>query len=236
MSAPAPFIELPISHYFGGKGASGTYQKIINQIPPHKVFISGFLGHCAIMRYKTPAQINIGFDKDLKIIQTWQNASFQNDISHKDIVLFNDDFLEQSLGLTSSFGKADDVFIYLDPPYLLSSRKYQKPTYKYELSVENHKKLLELVLNLPFKIAISCYPNELYGSILKDWRYIQFESSTRQGLATEMLYMNYDSPTELHDYRFYGETFRERELIKKRFKNITKKIEMLPVIERGNVF
>lgn len=44
----APYVDVPdIDTYFGGKGGSGVYQAIINQIPPHNSFVSGFLGHCA---------------------------------------------------------------------------------------------------------------------------------------------------------------------------------------------
>lgn len=56
--------------YPGGKGA--LYQWLINQIPPHDIFISTHLGQCAIMRYKRPARINIGIDLDETVIDAWR--------------------------------------------------------------------------------------------------------------------------------------------------------------------
>lgn len=38
----------PFETYFGGKAGSGTYQTIINQIPPHRVYIEPFVGGGAI--------------------------------------------------------------------------------------------------------------------------------------------------------------------------------------------
>ena len=50
--------------YFGGKNGDGVYQKIINRIPQHKVYLEPFLGGGAIMKRKRPADINIGMDRD----------------------------------------------------------------------------------------------------------------------------------------------------------------------------
>jgi DNA adenine methylase len=41
--------------YDGGKGAMGVAQWIINQIPPHRVYIEPFLGGGAVLRLKKPA-------------------------------------------------------------------------------------------------------------------------------------------------------------------------------------
>lgn len=48
----------------GGKAGAGTYQKIINQIPPHDIFVESFLGDGAIIRRKRPAWRNIGIEID----------------------------------------------------------------------------------------------------------------------------------------------------------------------------
>jgi len=48
----------------GGKAGAGTYQKIINQIPPHDIYVEAFLGDGAIIRRKRPALRNIGVEVD----------------------------------------------------------------------------------------------------------------------------------------------------------------------------
>ena len=93
--------------------------------------------------------------------------------------------------------------------------------------------MLQLAKQIPANIAISTYPNPIYESELKDWRYIEFESMTRGGwMATERLYMNYPDPEQLHDYSFYGENFREREVVNRKLKTQFGKIEKMPAIER----
>lgn len=46
--------------YLGGKSQAGTYQRIINLIPPHDVYIEPFLGGGAIARLKRPARLERG--------------------------------------------------------------------------------------------------------------------------------------------------------------------------------
>src|SRR3954451_2058388 len=55
----------------GGKDGSGVVQRLINQIPPHDVFVSAFLGDCAILRKKLPAKLSIGIDLDRANIERW---------------------------------------------------------------------------------------------------------------------------------------------------------------------
>lgn len=50
--------------YAGGKNAPGVYQTIINQIPPHRVYIEPFAGSAAIYRYKRLAHLSYLIDKD----------------------------------------------------------------------------------------------------------------------------------------------------------------------------
>lgn len=50
--------------YLGSKAASGAYQAIIAQMPPHDVYIELFLGTGVVMRMKQPAVIDIGVEID----------------------------------------------------------------------------------------------------------------------------------------------------------------------------
>ena len=54
--------------YPGGKGGAGVYQTIINQMPPHAVYIEPFLGGGSVMAAKRPAGLNIGVDLDAEVI------------------------------------------------------------------------------------------------------------------------------------------------------------------------
>ncbi len=85
-------------------------------------------------------------------------------------------------------------------------------------------------------VAISHCPHELYRKSLSTWRNISFQSQTRKGTATEILYMNYPEPKDIRDYRYLGVDNRERERIKKKFRFITDKVENIPPLLRSKFF
>lgn len=231
-------IHVPgLENYFGGKGASGTYQTIINHIPPHNIYIEPFLGGGSIMKYKKPADVlNWGMDIDPAVIEFWNRARLPENfkISEGDALLMLHALKNEDHPFYNNWGfKGHEVFIYIDPPYLLSSRKCPRKQYRHELNEADHVKLLKTVKQFNcFDIAISCYENNLYKEYLKDWNYITFESQTRRGKATEFLYMNYAEPKELHDYNFLGTDYRERERIKNKIKRHVQGLKRLPELER----
>ncbi len=207
--------------YFGGKGAAGVVHTILNQVPIHDTWISGFLGFCHPTRYKRPAARNIGIDLDPAVIATWRDAPA---IAGASITLLNESFLNW-----------DDVvlynpktFLYLDPVYLQETRTSGK-RYRFEMTRDHHIRLLDLAKFYTCMVAISCYDSPLYRDSLKGWRKIQFKSQTRGGQRTETLYMNYPQPAphELHDPRFLGTDFREREKEKRQIETIKRKITRL---------
>lgn len=61
-----------------------------------------------------------------------------------------------------------NVFIYADPPYLLSTRCRKQ--YKHEMTEQNHCELLEALLQHKGTAIISGYDSNLYNEYLKDWR------------------------------------------------------------------
>lgn len=50
--------------YLGSKAASGVYQKIIAEMPPHDTYIETHLGGGAVTLRKPPARHNWGIDID----------------------------------------------------------------------------------------------------------------------------------------------------------------------------
>ena len=45
--------------YPGGKAGNGVYQAIINQMPPHRLYIGAFIGAGGVLRNKPRAEVNI---------------------------------------------------------------------------------------------------------------------------------------------------------------------------------
>jgi hypothetical protein len=48
--------------------------------------------------------------------------------------------------------------------------------------------------------------------------------------------MNYPEPVELHDYRYLGRNFRERERIKRKTQRWERKLRSMPALERHAIF
>jgi len=69
--------------YLGSKAASGVYQKIIAQMPPHDTYIETHLGGGAVMQRKPPALRNVGIDLDAEALQSF---AFSHQLSHVNLV------------------------------------------------------------------------------------------------------------------------------------------------------
>jgi len=210
--------------YRGGKNLAGTYQKIINQIPPHTTYIEPFLGSGAILRMKKPARSSIAIDRHAAVIAA-AKATFEI----PDARYICDDAISFLREGNFSAG----TFIYLDPPYLIESRRNQGRIYKFEFSEADHIALLEVIQTITADIAISGYDTRLYREALESWRLVQFNANTRINIsAIECLWMNYPQPFELHDYRYLGENYRERQRIKRRQQRWKRRLSAMPDLER----
>ena len=227
-------MEKPYDSYNGGKESDGTYQKIINLMPAHDIYIEAFLGNGAIFRHKKPALLaSIGIDLDTAVIKQWKNKFIPG------ITLINCDaisWLNAFSTMAPILNKIGVVpLIYLDPPYPKESRKSQRDLYKHEYSRQDHIQLLKVAGSLKTNVVISSYPNELYEEALKDWSNIEFQSQTRSGTATEKVWYNYPKPTELHDYSYIGDDYRERDRIKGIVCRNVSKFKRLPAEHRNAI-
>ena len=227
-------MNKPFKTYNGGKESDGTFQKIINLMPPHDIYIEAFLGNGAIYRHKKPAFISsIGIDLDTAVISGWKKLSTPG------LTLINNDaisFLQFFAPLAETFKKLGTrVLIYLDPPYPKGCRKNQQDLYRHEMTDEYHTKLLAVASCVNANLIISSYPNELYNETLKDWNTIQFQAQTRNGTATEKVWYNYPTPTILHDYKYIGNDYREREQLKGIVKRNVSKFKRLPDLQRNAI-
>lgn len=208
--------------YPGGKGAQGVVQTIINQQPPHRIYIEPFLGSGIVLQTKRPAAASLGFDLDKNAISTFKLWN-----GHDAEITIGDglEYLERLV-------PTPETLIYCDPPYPISSRNRQRGIYKFEFDQSDHLRLLLRLKELDCMVQVSTYENELYSEMLKGWRLIEFKAMTRGGLRTEQLWMNYPAPRTLHDYRYLGADYRERERIARKVDRWQRRIEKLPQLER----
>jgi site-specific DNA-adenine methylase len=212
-------------YYPGGKGQ--FYQKFINLMPPHEVYIESHLGGGAVLLKKRRAKKNIGIEIDPNVIKRWSTTPEKNlELIHADAV----EYLKR-------YHFTGKELVYCDPPYLRETRKKYYPLYKYEYTYEQHVELLELIKSLPCMVMISGYESPLYKQYLKGWHTYCFQAFANHHMATEWIWMNYPiPPLELHDYRYLGDNFRERERIKLRSKYWLTRLKKMPVLERNALF
>lgn len=61
-----------------------------------------------------------------------------------------------------------DCLLYLDPPYLTSTRNFKK-AYNFECSVQEHERLASLLKNASAKVILSGYGSALYDKWFSGW-------------------------------------------------------------------
>jgi len=208
--------------YPGGKGKS--YQQIINILPSHSTYIETHLGGGAVLRHKRPAERSIGIDRDPRVISMWLSA-------FPDLARYVN---ADAVDFLSSYRFSGDELIYCDPPYLPTVRR-NKHIYRYEYTEEDHIRLLTTIQGLHCRVVISGYDSEVYEEWLRGWSKVQFTAKAHNGLRLESLWMNFAPPDRLHDARYWGRSYRERDMIKRRVQRLTRRIRQLTIQEQHHL-
>lgn len=230
--------------FFGGKGAAGLAEWIINQTPPHDTLIIPFAGHCALSRKILPCRRLILCDLNPSVAEWWMESNRLP--SHAEFhQCCGVEFLRHHFGLSKISSpdmasspaidkNGDDghgrTVVYADPPYMLETRTSDK-RYDFELSIDQQTKLRCCLQSLPCPVMVSHYDCEPYNAEFCDWSRTEQQAMTRGGVRTEVLWRNF-AAEELHDYRFFGEGFREREKLKRRETNLLNRLAAYPEAER----
>lgn len=82
--------------------------------------------------------------------------------------------------------------MYLDPPYVRSTRKSGK-LYRHEMDDEQQDQLLELIVRSKAKIVLSGYDSDLYNNALQGWHKDRtFSQTTSSALAEETIWQNFE--------------------------------------------
>ncbi|HBQ3180265.1 TPA: DNA adenine methylase [Klebsiella pneumoniae] len=217
--------------YLGSKAASGVYQKIIAEMPPHDTYIETHLGSGAVMLRKPPARQNWGIDIDPQTVEAFNqnNPDFLDRLTDTLFIDVGDavEFLSRF-----DYASAGRVLIYADPPYLHETRSSTK-RYRHEYSVEDHLRLLMCLRDLPDNVSVilSGYLSDLYDYQLSGWRSKEFQAMTRGGVRTEKIWMNYQEG-RAYSHTFAGKDYNDRYRIKRKAQRWKDKFSALPPAER----
>lgn len=105
----------------------------------------------------------------------------------KDAEIENTDALE----LIKKYNRSD-CLIYVDPPYLLSTRRQRY--YNVEMTdEEEHEKLIEVLKKHSGPVLLSGYDSDLYNELLRGWDRKEISSQAEQGKArTEVIWTNFE--------------------------------------------
>lgn len=206
----------------GGKAGGGVSQWLINLMPAHDLYVEPFLGAGAVLKAKRPAASSIAIERDARTLELWRGDEVPGlKIVHGDALSWLGFFAQGAApnlaGAASPETARGSTLLYCDPPYLMSTRSYTKrPLYRCELTDADHVELLRLLRALPCHVMLSGYMSDLYATALADWRTESFWTVNRRGKRVqEWVWLNFPAGLDLHDTRYVGGNYRERERIRR---------------------
>ena len=137
------------------------------------------------------------FSIDVNIPQYVRNSIDKLSLIHKrlsEVYIDNLDFRK----LIANWDRPD-TFFYLDPPYVVSSRK--SGGYMFEMMDEDHNDLIDILLNIKGKWLLSGYDNDIYNKRLSDFyrqdfnclaNSLRYRDKNNNPGRTETVWANYD--------------------------------------------
>jgi DNA adenine methylase len=99
-----------------------------------------------------------------------------------------------ALEVIAWYGRSPDVLLYVDPPYLRSTRS--SGAYRHEMTEQDHRDLAAALRGAKASVVLSGYASDLYDlDLYAGWRRTEFRSGTGQnaetwGNRTEVLWSN----------------------------------------------
>lgn len=97
-----------------------------------------------------------------------------------------------------------DTLVYLDPPYLHSTR-FSSKDYGVEMDDLDHQELLMVCKQIKSKVIISGYNNDIYNNMLSDWNKVEIpvisaiaasNKSEKSSKRTEVIWTNFKLKTQ----------------------------------------
>lgn len=108
-----------------------------------------------------------------------------------------------ALEVIGLYGRAESTLLYVDPPYLSSTRRNLQ--YVHELHTEaEHAELAEALNQTAASVVLSGYPSPVYDRLYRDWNRHEIVASTQQSgesaARTEVLWMNFTPAQDALDF------------------------------------
>ena len=218
---------IDFNKYTGHKNVDGVKHKIINQIPKHNTYIELFAGSASILSNITVPAANIILnDLDINVVQYLKNKFPGGTVKN----ICSAEFLKTEIAVLDL-----KTFIFVDPPYLHSTRPNNVNIYNFEMNLDEHIELITSLLQLKCFVMVIHPKCALYDEMFKDWRKIEIKIRYNRKTSIECLYMNYSDEIDLQCYDKLGLNCWDRQRIKRKGDRFVNKLLNLPMQERNYI-
>ncbi|PNW10666.1 DNA methyltransferase [Microbacterium testaceum] len=87
--------------------------------------------------------------------------------------------------IIEKYGAFDDNLLYVDPPYVLSTRSGGR--YSHEMTEADHREMGELLHNAKATVLLSGYASELYDDMFADWHQVHIGARSDNAVDREVI-------------------------------------------------
>lgn len=223
-------MEPTVKKYPGQKNIPGVIHKIVNNIPAHLHYYELFAGSGAIGNFlaSMAPTVNYNFNDIDPGVTDIYNYTAGSSVTNYDAL----DLLQ----LLKAIPAGKEYFLFIDPPYLHSTRPGNTAIYNYEVPEPDIIKLLLAVQDLHCNVMIIHPECELFNTYLKHFRKVQLKIRYNRKTSHEALYMNYNSDIKLQNSSLVGIDCWDRQRIKRKAKRTVQKLLSLPAMEQQYIF
>ena len=193
---------------------------LINEMPPHNVFLELFIGRKPILRLKRRAEINIGIDADPEIV-----AAAVERFGDSDLTIRQADPIEYLQSPDPKYPYRNEWLHPLGKELVYCALPRIGSNHRRETTKEYQALLLETLKQIPCMVIVASSWTDLCAHALADWRQISYKDS---GGVEEFAWFNFPEPFELHDTR-YLDNHREFERRAARWRQ---RFKDMPPLER----
>lgn len=217
--------------FVGSKGGSGIAQWLISLMPVHTHYVEAFLGKGVVLRTKLRASVNVGIEEDAETLRRYWFD--RGDVDWLELICGD------ALEYLPRLGLPPTALVYADPPYPGAVRIDTHRRYYTNDKLDDawHGRFLDAMLALRCMVIVSGYENSFYNEKLAGWRTSWKWTIDRGGnRVREFVWLNFEAPALLHDPRFVGGNFTDRQRVKRKIERWRTKFKAMPAEERFAMF
>jgi len=212
-------------NYTGNKAIPGVRERILGLIPAAHLFVEGFAGSGGIAKivYSSGGQVLL-IEKDaLQCSQLRLHAP--------ELKVIEADFLSWYRDNENTL--PEKTVIFLDPPYLHSTRSRGADLYNCELTPRDHVAILNTVISSRHKFIIIHPITDLYTQSLKYWDFTQISIRYHKKTSFEGIWTNYDLDTPLFNYLACCKSNTQRQQVKRELSRLHAKFDQMTIAKRS---